>query len=109
MWIGAFKNVMGIKWAYAPSAEDTTAPMVAAHLLYGSLGTMLKPDLWRTNFVLIIGANPYVAHSSLFTEPLLREACSEVKERDGRVVVEQLSATSLLNGVPIRLSASARP
>ena len=87
MWLGAFKNVMGIKWAYAPSAEDTAAPMVAAHLLYGSLGTMLKPDLWRTDFVLIIGANPYVAHSSLFTEPLLREACSEVKERDGRVVV----------------------
>ena len=87
MSLRAFKKVMGIKWAYAPSAEDTAAPMVAAHLLYGSLGTMLKPDLWRTDFVLIIGANPYVAHSSLFTEPLLREACSEVKERDGRVVV----------------------
>ena len=87
MWIGAFKKIMGIKWAYAPSAEDTTAPMVAAHLLYGSVGTMLRPDLWRTDFVLIIGANPYVAHSSLFTEPLLREACGEVKERDGRVVV----------------------
>ena len=87
MWLGAFKNVMGIKWAYAPGAEDTAAPMVAAHLLYGSLGAMLKPDLWRTDFVLIIGANPYVAHSSLFTEPLLREACSEVKERGGRVVV----------------------
>ena len=87
MWLGAFKNVMGIKWAYAPSAEDTVAPMVAAHLLYGSLGALLKPDVWRTDFVLIIGANPYVAHSSLFTEPLLREACSEVKDRDGRVVV----------------------
>lgn len=87
MWLGAFKNVMGIKWAYAPGAEDTAAPMVAAHLLYGSLGTIPKPDLWRSHFVLIIGANPYVAHSSLFTEPLLREACSEVKARDGRVVV----------------------
>ena len=87
MWLGAFKNVMGIKWSYAPSAEDTAAPMVAAHLLYGSLGAILRPDVWRTDFVLIIGANPYVAHSSLFTEPLLREACSEVKERDGRVVV----------------------
>ncbi|MXX28499.1 MAG: molybdopterin-dependent oxidoreductase, partial [Gammaproteobacteria bacterium] len=87
MWLGAFKNVMGIKWGYAPSAEDTAAPMVAAHLLYGSLGAILRPDLWRTDFVLIIGANPYVAHSSLFTEPLLREACSEVKDRGGRVVV----------------------
>lgn len=87
MWLGAFKKVMGITWSYAPAAEDTAAPMVAGHLLYGTLGAMLKPDLWRTHFVLIIGANPYVAHSSLFTEPLLREACAEVKEREGRVVV----------------------
>ena len=87
IWMGAFKKLLGIQWTYSPSAEDTAAPMVASHLLYGSLGSILRPDLWRSHFVMIIGANPYVSHSSLFTEPLLRKAIDSVKERDGRVVV----------------------
>ena len=75
-------------WSFSAVAWKRYSPnMIAAHFLYGTLGAMLKPDLRRTDFVLVIGANPYVAHSSLITEPLLREACTEVKERNGRVVV----------------------
>ena len=87
IWWGAFKKLLGVKWAYGVAADDVVAPMVASHFLYGSLGSILKPDLWRTEFVLVMGANPFVSHSSLFTEPALREAFSEVKKRGGRILV----------------------
>lgn len=87
IWLSAFKKLMGIKWSYGVGCEDTAAPMVAASLAFGSLGHVLKPDLWRTDFVMVMGANPFVAHSSMFTEPLLRHAFTEIKEREGRIVV----------------------
>jgi len=59
---------------------------MATNILYG-LGDCLKPDLWRTDFAVIIGANPILSHSSTFSEPLTRSALDAVIQRRGRVLV----------------------
>jgi formate dehydrogenase len=61
--------------------------MAANALLYGSVANLPLPDLWRTHFVLILGANPMVSKGSLVSEPQFREALASVVERGGRVVV----------------------
>ena len=87
MWYPVFKKVMRTKWNYSLNAEDAAAYMRASEILYGSVGVLPKPDLWRTDFAIIIGANPLVSHGSLLGEPLLRKSLTGIVERGGRVVV----------------------
>ncbi|UZW58301.1 molybdopterin-dependent oxidoreductase (plasmid) [Sphingobium sp. JS3065] len=87
MWMGGFHAALGVKWRYALYADDIAAKFVASGVLFGSEAVAVKPDLWRTHFALILGANPYVSHGSAFSEPRVRDALKSIVERGGRVVV----------------------
>ncbi|MDB5967872.1 MAG: formate dehydrogenase [Hydrocarboniphaga sp.] len=86
-FLSGFQDAFQIKWRYGVNADDAAARQVANFFLYGSPAILLKPDLWRTKFVLMLGANPFVSHGSTFSEPKVREALHSVVERGGRVVV----------------------
>ncbi len=87
IWYGAFNQVMETRWNYTFAAEDSAACLKAGEILYGSAGIVPKPDLWRTDFAIVIGANPFISHGSLCSEPLFRKALSSIPARGGRVVV----------------------
>lgn len=87
MTLAGFGDALGIKWRYGINAEDASARLAANALLYGSVAIAPIPDLWRTQFAVIIGANPLVSHGSLVTEARFREALDGIVERGGRVVV----------------------
>lgn len=82
-----FARTLGVKWRYSINSEDASARMVANAFLYGSVAALPKPDLWRTHFALVLGANPLVSKGSLVSEPRIREALDGVRARGGRVVV----------------------
>jgi len=86
-WLGGFQAALDVKWRYGVNSEDAAARIVASKLLYGSVATWLKPDLWRSRFLLMVGANPFVSHSSLYCEPHVRDALHGIVARGGRVVV----------------------
>ena len=82
-----FQQAMGVKWKYGVNGEDGNALIATDSILYGSPGLLPKPDLWRTDFLLIAGANPLVSHGSAMSEPLVAKAIQSVVKRGGRVVV----------------------
>lgn len=86
MWIGAFRKALDIRWNYCNLAEDFASLTYAGDLLFGS-GYHLRPDIWRSDFVLLIGSNPAVSHGSCVSEPLFRDALVSVIDRGGRVIV----------------------
>jgi formate dehydrogenase len=86
-WLGGFQAALDVKWRYGVNSEDAAARIVASKLLYGSVAAWLKPDLWRTRFLVMVGANPFVSHSSLYCEPHVRDALHGIVARGGRVVV----------------------
>ena len=45
------------------------------------------PDLQRTDFLLMLGANPLVSHGSVLTAPRVRDQLNAIVGRGGRVVV----------------------
>ena len=55
--------------------------------MFGNLGLFPIPDLDRTDFLLILGANPSVSNGSLMTAPGARHRISEIVDRGGTVVV----------------------
>lgn len=82
-----FQKAVGTPYKYGVNGEDGASMLVALSLMLGNPTALLKPDLWHTDFAIIIGSNPYVSHGSTFTEPRIRDSLKGVVERGGRVVV----------------------
>jgi anaerobic selenocysteine-containing dehydrogenase len=87
LWFAGLQATLGVKWRYAVNSDDAASRLMANALLFGTTSILLKPDLWRCDFLIIIGANPYVSNGSLVCEPHLRDALSATVARGGRVVV----------------------
>ncbi|WP_142279666.1 molybdopterin-dependent oxidoreductase [Mycobacterium arosiense] len=85
--LAGFRSAMGIRWRYGVNAEDASSRMAANALLYGSVAIAPKPDLWRTRFALVIGANPLISHGSMVTEARFKDALDSIIDRGGRVLV----------------------
>lgn len=90
---GAFLTLFGMATAlktkhfYTASSVDINGYWVVSQLLYGNNLTNPFPDFARTDFALVIGANPVVSHGSMATIGRIRETMLGITERGGRVVV----------------------
>lgn len=110
MWFDGFQKAIGSRWKYGVNGEDAASRLLATHLLYGSSAMVLMPDLWRTDFVLIIGANPLVSKGSLVSEPRIRDALGGIVTRGGRVVVvdpRRTETARLYEHVPVHAGSDA--
>ena len=82
----------------------------ASALLYGTPLLVPIPDLPRTKFLLMVGANPLVSHGSVLSAPRVREQLLDIEARGGRVVVVDPRATETarqFEHLPVRPDADA--
>jgi anaerobic selenocysteine-containing dehydrogenase len=88
-----YRNVLNralaSKSVFNSAAIDTLPKIVQTGLMFGSPfpTTVPIPDIDRTSYLLIIGANPAISHGSLMTMPDAPGRLKAVMERGGRVVV----------------------
>jgi anaerobic selenocysteine-containing dehydrogenase len=87
LWVKGFLDALGTKHYYTASSQDVANRFAASALLYGSPVVIPIPDLQRTQFLFMLGANPLVSHGSVLTAPRIREQLNEIVDRGGRVVV----------------------
>src|SRR4051812_22894826 len=87
LWVKGFLDALGTPHYWTASSQDVANRFAASALLYGSPVVIPIPDLQRTDFLLMLGANPLVSHGSVLTAPRIREQLNEIVERGGRVVV----------------------
>ena len=82
-------RALASKSLFNSSAIDTLPKIVQTGLMFGRqfpTGVPV-PDIDRTQYLLIIGANPVVSHGSLMTMPDAPGRLKAVLERGGKVVV----------------------
>ena len=87
LWVKGFLDALGSPHYYSAGSQDVTNRFAASALLYGSPVLVPIPDLKRTDFLLIVGANPLVSHGSVLTAPRVKEQLHAIVQRGGRVVV----------------------
>jgi formate dehydrogenase len=87
LWAKGFMNGIGSPHYYTASSQDVANRFAASALLYGSPALVPIPDLQRTSFLLMVGANPFVSHGSVLTAPRVKEQLRAIVARGGRVVV----------------------
>ncbi len=72
---------------FTASSQDTNCRLMASQLLYGTPISVPIPDLTRTDFLVVMGANPVVSHGSFLTAPRIKDRMHDIVKRGGRVVV----------------------
>ena len=87
IWMGLFGDRIGMGHLYTAGSQDINSRWVASKLLYGAASQMPFPDLPRTDFLLMLGANPLVSHGSALRAPRIKDDLADIVRRGGRVVV----------------------
>jgi anaerobic selenocysteine-containing dehydrogenase len=72
---------------FSASTVDQDPKQVATALLFGGAFTVPVPDIDRSEWILMLGANPMASNGSLFTVPDFRGRARRLRERGGRLVV----------------------
>lgn len=78
---------MGTRQQYTASTADQMPAHVAGCAIFGSPMSIAVPDIDRTSYLLMLGANPMVSNGSLFTAPDFPRRVRELRGRGGRLVV----------------------
>jgi anaerobic selenocysteine-containing dehydrogenase len=72
---------------FSASTVDQQPHQLTALLMYGHQFLIPIPDIDRTRFMLILGANPLASNGSLMTAPDVSGRLRRIRERGGRIVV----------------------
>ncbi|MDG2332983.1 MAG: molybdopterin oxidoreductase family protein [Myxococcota bacterium] len=80
-------KALGTRNIYSASTVDQIPRHVSSGALFGAPGTIPVPDLDRTDFLLMLGANPLESNGSLCTAPDFPGRLKAIQKRGGRIVV----------------------
>ncbi len=74
------------KNAYSATSVDQLPHHLASYLMFGHSFLLPVPDIDRTHYFLILGANPIASNGSMMTVPDVRARLKAIRTRGGRVV-----------------------
>ncbi|MPY98861.1 MAG: molybdopterin-dependent oxidoreductase [Actinophytocola sp.] len=80
-------RAIGTKNFYSASTVDQMPKHFTSGYLFGAPLSIPVPDVDRTQFLLMLGANPLVSNGSLMTAPDMRGRLRALRARGGKLVV----------------------
>jgi anaerobic selenocysteine-containing dehydrogenase len=82
-----FASILSTRSTYSSNSVDALPRLLVSLWLYGSQARIPIPDVDRTQYLLVLGANPLVSNGSVMTAPDFRRRLRALKARGGRLVV----------------------
>jgi anaerobic selenocysteine-containing dehydrogenase len=99
------------KNVYSASTVDQMPKQVSGGLMFGTALSIPVPDVDRTDYLLMLGANPFESNGSLMTAPDIPGRLRALRKRGGKLVVVDPRRTKTAEEadehVPIRPGADA--
>ncbi|MGZ7100084.1 MAG: molybdopterin-dependent oxidoreductase, partial [Candidatus Angelobacter sp.] len=80
-------RALGSKNVFSASTLDQMPKHLSCGLMFGDFLSIPVPDIERTDFLLMLGANPMVSNGSLWTVPNFRDKAKALRARGGQLVV----------------------
>ena len=87
LYAPALVRALRTRYRFSASTVDQMPKQVAAGLMFGTELSVAVPDVDRTDYLLVLGANPMVSNGSLLTAPDLPGRLRALRRRGGRLVV----------------------
>jgi anaerobic selenocysteine-containing dehydrogenase len=86
-YVPAFIAMAGLPIVYSAGTVDQWPKNLSSALLFGGMWAFPIPDLDRTDYLLMLGANPHASQGSLLAAPDVLGRLDAIRARGGRVVV----------------------
>lgn len=86
-YLPAFIKALGTTQRFSASTVDQMPKQVACALMYGTALSVPVPDIDRTDYFLVLGANPMVSNGSMMTAADFPGRLRRLRARGGRLVV----------------------
>ncbi len=80
-------RALGTKNNYSASTLDQMPKHLQSGLMFGHALSFAVPDITRTDWMLVLGANPAASNGSLWTVPDFRGKAKALRARGGKLVV----------------------
>ena len=87
IYLPVLLHAAGTRNIFSASTVDQMPKQVAAGLMFGTFLSIPIPDIERTEYLLLLGANPLVSNGSLMTAPDMRGRLRRLRQRGGKIVV----------------------
>jgi anaerobic selenocysteine-containing dehydrogenase len=87
LYAGPLRKALGSRNVFTASTVDQMPKHVQCGHMYGSIFSIPVPDIDRTDFMLVLGADPFSSNGSLWTVPDAPGRFRELQRRGGRFVV----------------------
>jgi anaerobic selenocysteine-containing dehydrogenase len=87
LYLRTFLTALGSPHFYTASSVDQMPKQLSGALMFGTPAHLPVPDVDRTDYLLMLGANPYVSNGSLLTAPDMPGRLRALRRRGGRLVV----------------------
>ena len=86
-YFGKLARALGTKNVFSASTLDQMPKQLASGLMFGHWLSIGLPDITRTDYLLVLGANPLVSNGSMWTVPDFKGKAKALQARGGRLVV----------------------
>ncbi|HEY8024486.1 MAG TPA: molybdopterin-dependent oxidoreductase [Burkholderiaceae bacterium] len=86
MYFPRLAKALGTRNLFSASTLDQMPKQLSVGLMFGNWLSVPVPDIERSDFLIIIGANPMVSNGSLWTVPDFRGKAKAMRARGGRIV-----------------------
>ena len=80
-------NALKTTNVFSASTVDQMPKQISSALMFGGMATIPIPDLDRTDYLVMLGANPWESNGSLCTAPDFPGRVEAIRARGGKVVV----------------------
>ena len=87
LYMPALLRGLGTRRRFSASSVDQLPKMLSAFVMFGAPLAIPVPDVDRTDFLLVLGANPLASNGSLMTAPDMPGRIDALRARGGRLVV----------------------
>ena len=86
-YFGKLARALGTKNVFSASTLDQMPKQLSSGLMFGHWLSVALPDISRTDYLLVLGANPLVSNGSMWTVPDFRGKAKALQARGGKLVV----------------------
>lgn len=111
LYVRAFVKMLRSRNVFTAATVDQMPKHVTSGYMFGHPDLIPVPDIDRTSYLLMLGANPYESNGSLATAPDWPGRLSAIGERGGKVVVvdprRTKTAAASEEHIPIRPGTDA--
>ena len=87
-YVGLFMGLAGLPMIYSAGTIDQWPKNLACWLMYGHQWRIPAPDIERTDFMVVQGANPHASQGSLLAHADVMGALDRVRDRGEVVVID---------------------